>query len=147
MLQFPIILIRGLVDTPKLNQSWKVVERTLAERGIEYFRLQISSHGTILERTQYAIAKIVAKYPNRHVHLFGHSLVRVPWHIIGNQSSFMLTLFLGRLNCPRYRSEDRYRFHSSDRYYICKAALVETLAVGSTLSLHLGYSALRNSGF
>jgi len=74
-MKHPVILIHGFNDIPSISGSWKVVEEVLSNMGVEHFTPDIPAFGSIEERSNSLVTNIVSRYPQRTVHLFGHSMV------------------------------------------------------------------------
>lgn len=74
-LAYPIILIHGWTDKPTHTGTWKVVERRLAERGVQFFVPNLPRFGSIEERVRLCIEAVAQHYPwGQPVHLIGHSM-------------------------------------------------------------------------
>ncbi|KAF8496919.1 Alpha/Beta hydrolase protein, partial [Gautieria morchelliformis] len=71
---FPVILIHAYLDVPVITGTWKLIEKFLSEKGVEYFTPHIPPHGSIDERSISLIDQIASRYCGQTVHLFGQSM-------------------------------------------------------------------------
>ncbi|KAJ7192603.1 hypothetical protein GGX14DRAFT_333687, partial [Mycena pura] len=75
--KLPVVLIHAFCDVPELIGTLKLAERSLGDMGVEYFSAAIpisETGGTIATRTGELVFQIRQRYPNRQIHLFGHSM-------------------------------------------------------------------------
>ena len=91
-LNFPVVLIHGFLDRSPEDGTLGFAHEFLSRMGVEHFTAHIPAYGSIEERSISLIKQIATNYPQRSVHLFGHSMVR-EW--LSRQSDSSHALYRG----------------------------------------------------
>jgi hypothetical protein len=75
--KYPVVLIHGFADNPKILPFWRATETELAFKGVDRLTVKMPPYGSLEERSTSLVEQIRAKYDGKTVHLIAHSMVRL----------------------------------------------------------------------